>query len=213
MPLSSIARQPGVTQTAMAGSARTDDDQPAAFGAGLRGGAKSVFAYVMFGTFLGYGALCHGLDFSLPWALLSTVLVWAGPAQLIVVTALASGTSAIEGGDCGDAERHAAAADGGGAAAVDPHAVDAVLANAAAGAFHRGQHLGRGLSASRRAFRANGGSRSTTGWARMLTIVALVATATGLPAGGAAAAGAGGGGAVSHADVVSGRRSTATGKC
>lgn len=68
-----------------------------AFGRGLRGGAKSVFAYVMFGTFLGYGALCHGLDFSFPWALLSTVLVWAGPAQLIVVTALASGTSAIEG--------------------------------------------------------------------------------------------------------------------
>ena len=67
------------------------------FGRGLRAGAISVFAYVMFGTFVGYGALCHGLDFSLVWSLLSTVLVWAGPAQLIVVTALAAGTPAIEG--------------------------------------------------------------------------------------------------------------------
>ena len=35
--------------------------------------------------------------FSLVWALLSTVLVWAGPAQLIVVTTLASGASFAEG--------------------------------------------------------------------------------------------------------------------
>jgi predicted branched-subunit amino acid permease len=51
----------------------------------------------MFGTFLGYGALCHGLGFSLTWSLVSTALVWAGPAQLIMVTAIASGASAIEG--------------------------------------------------------------------------------------------------------------------
>ncbi len=38
-----------------------------------------------------------GLGFSLAWALISTALVWAGPAQLIMVTAIASGTSAIEG--------------------------------------------------------------------------------------------------------------------
>ena len=42
-------------------------------------------------------ARSDGLDFSLTWSLLSTVLVWAGPAQLIVVTALAADTSAIEG--------------------------------------------------------------------------------------------------------------------
>ena len=68
-----------------------------AFAGGLRAGLRSVFAYVMFGTFLGYGALCQGLGFSLFWSLLSTALVWAGPAQLIMVTAIASGTSAVEG--------------------------------------------------------------------------------------------------------------------
>jgi predicted branched-subunit amino acid permease len=69
----------------------------AAYLGGLHAGVKSVFAYVMFGTFLGYGALCQGLEFSLPWSLLSTAIIWAGPAQLIMVTAIASGASAIEG--------------------------------------------------------------------------------------------------------------------
>src|SRR4051794_9135946 len=68
----------------------------AAFKRGALTGAASVFAYVIFGTFVGYGALCHDLGFSLLWALLSTVLVWAGPAQVIVVTTLGSGAPAIE---------------------------------------------------------------------------------------------------------------------
>jgi predicted branched-subunit amino acid permease len=63
----------------------------AAFATGLRAAAQSVFVYVIFGTFIGYGALCHDLGFSLPWAVASTVLIWAGPAQVIVVTALGSG--------------------------------------------------------------------------------------------------------------------------
>src|SRR3974390_3729964 len=67
-----------------------------AFAIGLKAAAKSVFIYVMFGTFIGYGALCHDLGFSLAWALISTVLIWAGPAQVIVVTALGSGLSAGE---------------------------------------------------------------------------------------------------------------------
>ena len=63
----------------------------AAFATGLKAAVQSVFVYVIFGTFIGYGALCHDLDFSLPWAVASTVLIWAGPAQVIVVTALGSG--------------------------------------------------------------------------------------------------------------------------
>src|SRR6516164_1171546 len=63
----------------------------AAFATGLKAAVQSVFVYVIFGTFIGYGALCHDLDFSLPWAIASTVLIWAGPAQVIVVTALGSG--------------------------------------------------------------------------------------------------------------------------
>ena len=53
----------------------------AAFATGLKAAGRSVFVYVIFGTFIGYGALCHDLDFSLPWAVASTVLIWAGPAQ------------------------------------------------------------------------------------------------------------------------------------
>jgi predicted branched-subunit amino acid permease len=68
----------------------------AAFAAGLKGAAQSVFVYVLFGTFIGYGALCHDLGFSLPWAVASTILIWAGPAQVIVVTALGSGVPAGE---------------------------------------------------------------------------------------------------------------------
>ncbi len=68
----------------------------AAFWRGMRSGATSVFAPMMFGTFIGYGALCHGLNFTLTWTLLSTVLVWAGPAQLIVATTLAAGTPIVE---------------------------------------------------------------------------------------------------------------------
>ncbi len=68
----------------------------AAFAIGVKAAAKSVFIYVLFGTFIGYGALCHDLGFSLAWGLASTVLVWAGPAQVIVVTALGSGMSVGE---------------------------------------------------------------------------------------------------------------------
>src|SRR5262245_40837711 len=67
-----------------------------AFMRGVRASAQSVFVYVLFGTFVGYGALCHDLGFSLLWAIASTVLIWAGPAQVIVVTALGSGLPAGE---------------------------------------------------------------------------------------------------------------------
>jgi len=68
----------------------------AAFVAGGKVGIKSVFSYVIFGTFIGYGALCHDLGFSLMWAWLSTALVWAGPAQVIVVSTLGSGAAPLE---------------------------------------------------------------------------------------------------------------------
>jgi predicted branched-subunit amino acid permease len=68
----------------------------AAFLAGGRTGATSIFVYVLFGTFIGYGALTHDLGFTLGWALVSTVLVWAGPAQVIVVTTLGSGVPIAE---------------------------------------------------------------------------------------------------------------------
>jgi predicted branched-subunit amino acid permease len=68
----------------------------AGFARGLKTGATSVFGAVIFGTYVGYGALCHDLGFTLPWSLISTVIVWAGPAQVILVTTLGSGAPLAE---------------------------------------------------------------------------------------------------------------------
>jgi predicted branched-subunit amino acid permease len=65
-----------------------------AAGAFLYGGRTaltSVFAFVITVTYIGFGALAHDYGFSVGWAMLSTALVWAGPAQVILVTALGAG--------------------------------------------------------------------------------------------------------------------------
>jgi len=67
----------------------------AAFANGLAASARSVFVYVLFGTYIGIGALSHDLNFSLGWAMASTVLLWAAPNQVILVTALGAGTAPI----------------------------------------------------------------------------------------------------------------------
>lgn len=63
---------------------------------GCRTAATSVFAFVITFTYIGFGALAHDYGFSVGWAMLSTALQWAGPAQVILVTALGSGTPLIE---------------------------------------------------------------------------------------------------------------------
>lgn len=68
----------------------------ASFALGLKTGATSIFGIVIFATYVGYGALCHDLGFSLTWSLISTVIVWAGPAQVILVTTLGSGVPIVE---------------------------------------------------------------------------------------------------------------------
>src|SRR6185312_2178317 len=60
----------------------------AAFARGLKAAFTSVFVFVITVTYIGYGALVHDFGFSLPWAWLSTLLIWAAPAQVILVTAL-----------------------------------------------------------------------------------------------------------------------------
>jgi predicted branched-subunit amino acid permease len=67
-----------------------------AYLAGFRATWTSVFSYVLFGTYIGIGALAHDFGFSVTWALLSTILVWAGPAQVILISALGAGASQIE---------------------------------------------------------------------------------------------------------------------
>jgi len=67
-----------------------------AFLFGTRTAATSVFAFVIIFTYIGFGALAHDYGFSVGWAMLSTVLQWAGPAQVILVTGLGPGTVLIE---------------------------------------------------------------------------------------------------------------------
>ncbi len=68
----------------------------APFFAGFRASWRSVFVYVLFGTFVGIGALAHDFGFSLGWMLLSTALIWAGPAQVVLISTLGTGGSAFE---------------------------------------------------------------------------------------------------------------------
>ncbi len=50
----------------------------------------------MAGTYIGIGALAHDFGFSAWWLALSTVLVWAAPAQVILISALGTGSALIE---------------------------------------------------------------------------------------------------------------------
>lgn len=63
---------------------------------GLRQAAFSVFAYVLFGTYIGIGALAYDFNFSPAWVTLSTLLVWAGPAQVILISTLGGGAQIVE---------------------------------------------------------------------------------------------------------------------
>lgn len=63
---------------------------------GLVAGGSSVFTLVIFGSYLSIGAFAHDLGFSSSWLSFSTVLVWAAPAQVIVIASLAAGATGIE---------------------------------------------------------------------------------------------------------------------
>jgi predicted branched-subunit amino acid permease len=67
-----------------------------AFAWGVRSVGSTILALVLFATYLGIGALAHDSGFSLAWTLLSTLLLWAGPAQIIVITTLASGATILQ---------------------------------------------------------------------------------------------------------------------
>src|ERR1700738_3611805 len=74
----------------------TPPRRSAAFFSGFRAAWLSVMAYVLIGTYIGIAALAHDFGFSLWWALASTVLVWAGPGQVILVSALGAGANPLE---------------------------------------------------------------------------------------------------------------------
>lgn len=67
-----------------------------AFAWGMGSVTSTVLALVLFATYLGIGALAHDMHFSLLWALASTLLIWAGPAQIILISTLGSGATAVQ---------------------------------------------------------------------------------------------------------------------
>jgi predicted branched-subunit amino acid permease len=67
-----------------------------AFFAGVRASYLSVFVFVLVGTYVGIAALAQDYGFSLAWLMASTVLVWAGPSQVIMISALGAGATLFE---------------------------------------------------------------------------------------------------------------------
>jgi AzlC protein len=71
-------------------TSRPHETAMAAFLRGVAAAWGCVFSYVLFGTYIGIGALAHDFGFSLGWIVLSTMLVWAAPAQVILISTLGS---------------------------------------------------------------------------------------------------------------------------
>jgi predicted branched-subunit amino acid permease len=63
---------------------------------GIIAAVRSVFFYVLVGNYVGLGALAHEVGFSFWWMALSTVLIWAAPAQVLLISALGTGVGLFE---------------------------------------------------------------------------------------------------------------------
>jgi predicted branched-subunit amino acid permease len=68
----------------------------AAFAAGMRSALFSVFFLVLGGTYLGLGALAHDFGFTIWWLTASTIVIWAAPAQVILISTLGAGAALFE---------------------------------------------------------------------------------------------------------------------
>lgn len=76
--------------------AETASSPPLSQGAYYRRGlraAAALPAVILAATFIGIGSVCADYGMPLAWAMLATVLIWAGPAHLILVGGLGSGAS------------------------------------------------------------------------------------------------------------------------
>ena len=68
----------------------------AAFFGGVRSAWTSVFFLVLMGTYVGIGALTHDYGFASWWLALSSMLVWAAPGQVILISSLGTGAPPLE---------------------------------------------------------------------------------------------------------------------
>lgn len=75
---------------------RSYPSNTAAFSAGVRSALTSVFVLVLAGTYIGIGALAHNFGLSPWWLAVSTVLIFAAPAQVILISALGAGSPLVE---------------------------------------------------------------------------------------------------------------------
>jgi predicted branched-subunit amino acid permease len=69
---------------------------PRAYTVGIVTAWTSIFCPVIGGTYVGLGALAHDFGLSIWWMTLSTMVVWAGPAQLVLISAFANAAAPIE---------------------------------------------------------------------------------------------------------------------
>ena len=67
-----------------------------AFAWGVLSVGSSVITLVLIATYVGIGALAHDTHFSLGWTLAGTILVWAGPAQIILISTIGSGATLVQ---------------------------------------------------------------------------------------------------------------------
>jgi predicted branched-subunit amino acid permease len=67
-----------------------------AYFAGIKSALLSVFSIVLMGTYVGMGALAHDVGLSSGWLAVSTMLVWAAPAQLIMISGFGTGAPLFE---------------------------------------------------------------------------------------------------------------------
>jgi predicted branched-subunit amino acid permease len=75
---------------------RTFNSNASAFFGGVKSALFSVFFLVLSGTYIGMGALAHDFGLTSWWLAISTLLVWAAPAQVILISALGAGATLFE---------------------------------------------------------------------------------------------------------------------
>lgn len=78
---------------------QTPNEEPPASAArwflrGTRAAVTSVQGLVLFASMVGFGGLCRDIGFPIGAAMLSSVLIWALPAQVLVVGGYAAGNAA-----------------------------------------------------------------------------------------------------------------------
>jgi hypothetical protein len=125
---------------------RTYETNFASFAAGAGSALTSVFVLVLAGTYIGIGALTHNLGLSPWWLAISTALIFAAPAQVILITALGAGSPAVRSRDRGDVERDPPLSYGCRAFARAARAKNAHARTPHPDTFHVGEHVGRELA-------------------------------------------------------------------